>query len=76
MKHTKKTTQEFEYVDRIECDKCHKVFDERDFIDWQEAVGINMTGGYGSVFGDGATISLDLCQNCFKELCGDFVVIT
>jgi hypothetical protein len=76
MEHKKTKNQKFEYLDKIECDKCHKVFDSHDFIDWQEAICHRSTGGYGSVFGDGATISLDLCQECFKEICGAYIIVT
>lgn len=72
---TKDIQQTTRFVHKIECDKCKKQFDERDFINWQECVSINNTGGYGSVFGDGARIRLDLCQDCFKELCGEYVVV-
>ena len=75
-KFTKDINQKTTYIHKIECDKCKKQFGEKDFIDWQECVCISMVGGYGSVFGDESSISLDLCQGCFKELCGDYVVVT
>lgn len=73
---TKSIKQTTTYTYKIKCDKCGKEFGEKDFIDWQECVTIRSRGGYGSVFGDEAKISLDLCQDCFNELCGEFVVIT
>lgn len=32
-------------------------------------------GGYGSVFGDGDTLVLDMCQHCLKQKLGEFVRI-
>ena len=31
-----------------------------------------MTGGYGSVWGDGTHVSIALCQCCAKVLIGEF----
>ena len=73
MKYTAKKYIKHTYVNKIKCDKCGKMFSERDWIDWQEAVCIDTVGGYGSVFGDGSKIKLDLCQVCFKEICGKYV---
>ena len=75
MRHLKSKKQRVEYVDKIECDKCHKKFGEDDFIECQEYFSFRTICGYGSVFGDGAFVSIDLCQDCFKELCGKYVVI-
>lgn len=47
-----------------------------DHIEYQEAVCIKFTGGYGSVFGDGGVFELDLCQRCFKEIAGKYVRMT
>ena len=62
----------------IQCDKCKKIIDpknQNDFIDFQEMINISQTCGYGSIFGDMNTIEVDLCQNCFKEIMGDFIRI-
>lgn len=56
------------------CDRCKKrVGDDR--IERQEMLRWRMFGGYGSVFGDGNLITLDLCQSCTKEVLGDFIQI-
>lgn len=61
----------------MECDICHKVFSCKDDIfETQEFVNIRFIGGYGSVFGDGDTVEIDICQNCFKEKLGEHVRIT
>lgn len=58
------------------CDICKKEYDcDKECCDAQEFVHINFRGGYGSVFGDGATIKLDLCQACFKGRLGDHIVV-
>lgn len=33
------------------------------------------TGGYGSVWGDGMTVEVTLCQKCTIELFGDFATV-
>ena len=41
-------------------------------IEYQEGHHIAFTGGYASVFGDGAKVECDLCQDCLKALIEDF----
>lgn len=55
------------------CDCCKKRVTATDWIEMQEMLHWRMRGGYGSVFGDCADISLDLCQACTKELLGKFI---
>lgn len=57
------------------CDCCKKVLPVEDWIEMQEMLHWRMRGGYGSVFGDGASISLDLCQACTEKLLGEFIQI-
>ena len=58
------------------CDKCGRDIHTIDMsFEFQEKVSIEFTGGYGSVFGDGAEVSLDLCQHCFRDLCGEYIYI-
>jgi len=56
------------------CDKCGKVItqDGNGIFEWQEKYCIRLIGGYSSVFGDGAEIACDLCQDCLKELIGPY----
>jgi len=54
------------------CDRCGKSITPDNFIEWEEKQVIRFTGGYGSVFGDGAQVECDLCQSCFYELVGPF----
>lgn len=61
--------------DKFICDKCGREFSNdtiEDEIELQETHSIRFTGGYGSVFGDMVNVECDLCQNCLKELIGDF----
>ena len=55
----------------IICDCCKKEFDND--IDLQEFLFYYNTGGYNSVFGDGVSMSLELCQDCVKKLLGEFI---
>jgi len=50
------------------CDKCKKEFCSDNWIECQEFHHISFRGGYGSVFGDGASVDCDLCQHCLMEL--------
>jgi len=60
----------------IECDCCHKKFDvEKDIMQVQEFLNINLRGGYDSIFGDEALIKANFCQYCFKELLGKYLKI-
>lgn len=76
-KKTKK--QEIEYFYSVTCNKCKKEFyyddteDEQDELEIQEFCHISFVGGYGSVFGDGTEVKIDLCQRCLKEMIGDLI---
>lgn len=53
------------------CDRCSmRVHVEE--MEHQEGHHIDFVGGFTSVFGDGATVQCDLCQDCLKELIKDF----
>jgi antitoxin CcdA len=78
MIHYEKVQEEKERVRFKECDKCHKKFDDKnldEIYEIQEFLHIRNVGGYGSVFGDGAEIELDLCQHCVKEVLGKYLRI-
>lgn len=69
--------QEFDELEYIECDCCHKKFypGPENLFEIQEFVHIRETGGYGSIFGDGAEIKGDFCQHCVKKLLGQYLRI-
>ena len=50
----------------FECDVCHKkvTSHNEDFFELQEMIHIRNDCGYGSVFGDGYELALDICQTC------------
>ena len=55
------------------CDRCGKTVSKKDnILEHQEGHHISFIGGYESVFGDGATVECDLCQQCLKVLIQDF----
>lgn len=62
----------------LQCNKCKKKYDlytndlEED-MEAHEFVNIEYVGGYNSIFGDETKVRLNLCQHCFKELCGEYV---
>ena len=60
----------------ITCDVCKKVYNCKE--DWEE-IGeihsIRFKGGYGSVFGDGTAMMVDICQHCFKKLLGEYLIV-
>ena len=70
--------QEKDVVISMSCDICKKEYFYEDGIvntgdhiyEMQEFTHIRFTGGYGSVFGDGDSYELDICQHCLKDLVG------
>ncbi len=58
------------------CDRCQRRLTRDDPGEWQERWAIDRIGGVDSVFGDGNTVSLDLCQRCAREVLGEWLRIT
>ena len=50
------------------CDRCKRRATMEDIAEFQEFHHIHVTGGYGSIFGDGITVKVDLCQHCLAEM--------
>ena len=77
MREYKKQLVERQDIVRLVCDRCglvaercnESIFELQEFLCW------NNQCGYGSVFGDGNFVELDLCQKCVKELLGEHVRI-
>jgi hypothetical protein len=69
-----KTVPIEEIVGKI-CDVCKTQIDANDYFDFNEMVNVRFTGGYNSIFGDGAKVEIDICQICFKEKLGEYVRI-
>ena len=75
MEHTANINRTFEVITHYTCDACGKKIGPEDWEESQEMLHWRMTCGYGSIFGDGDTISLDLCQHCIKARLGDVLQI-
>ena len=65
--------REVKVIESYTCDGCGKVIDHEDWGESQEMLHWSMRGGYGSVFGDGTLVTLDLCQGCVKTRLGDIL---
>lgn len=61
-----------EAVSEITCDCCKTRFTGND-AGWFEIRSIEFVAGYLSTFGDGNTISIDLCQDCLKQELGPWL---
>lgn len=62
----------------IQCFKCLKSYRREsgnDCFEAQEFLTFSQRGGYGSIFGDGNKVSVQLCQRCTKELLGPYLKI-
>ena len=58
------------------CDKCSLEANDADnTLEAQEFISIEHKAGYASIFGDSIEITIDLCQHCFKELLGLWVML-
>jgi hypothetical protein len=55
-----------EEIDSVVCDICEREFRSSDWIDWQEFFSFKNYCGYGSVFGDGTAMRVDVCQHCIN----------
>lgn len=58
----------------IRCDKCgkEKTYRENPF-EVEEYICLDGRGGFNSKIGDEAKWELDLCEDCFLELCGNYI---
>ena len=54
------------------CDRCGRRA-ELATSEFQEFLSLDRVAGYGSVFGDGECLRLDLCQHCTKKLLGVWI---
>lgn len=60
------------FTKQIRCDRCGRLADLGDF-EFQEFASIDFTAGYGTIFGDGNDVQVDLCQHCLKETLGPWL---
>lgn len=54
------------------CDRCGRRA-ELATSEFQEFLSVDRVAGYESVFGDGNSLRLDLCQHCTKTLLGAWI---
>lgn len=67
------TTQE---LTTLICDGCGLQASADDDFEFHEFISIAHHCGYSSIHGDGKQISVDLCQQCFADICGDILRVT
>lgn len=53
------------FTKQIRCDRCARLFEFGD-TEFRETASIDLKAGYGSIFGDGNSVQIDLCQHCLK----------
>jgi len=63
-----------EKITSICCDRCLR--EDTDVMEIQEYLRYSDTGGYSNhVFGDMTRWSIDLCQDCVKEVLGRWIKV-
>jgi hypothetical protein len=67
------TTQE---LTAMVCDGCGLQASVGSDYDFHEFISIAHHCGYSSIHGDGKQIGIDLCQQCFADMCGDTLRVT
>lgn len=63
------------YTKQIRCDRCGRLA-ELGEVEFHKFACIDLLAGYGSIFGDGNTVQIDLCQHCLKETLGPWLRVT
>jgi len=58
------------------CDGCGLQASAGSDYDFHEFISIAHHCGYSSIHGDGKQIGIDLCQQCFADMCGDSLRVT
>lgn len=56
-------------ISTLTCDGCGEQATLEDYT-FHEFISVNHRCGHGSIHGDGNTINIDLCQQCFADMCG------
>lgn len=61
----------------MKCFKCKKTWsnDDHGIFEVQEFLHFSQRCGYGSIFGDGNLVSVQLCQHCTKKVLGPYLKI-
>jgi len=71
----KSVTVERDQLASVTCDRCGKIVEPEDILEWQEFMCWRNVAGYASVWGDGTKVSVDLCQQCTHDLFAEFAVV-
>ena len=58
------------------CDGCGLQASADADYEFHEFISVNQRCGYGSIHGDGKKIDIDLCQQCFSDMCGNTLRVT
>ncbi len=69
------TSHKIIVVSAKSCDRCN-YHAEKDTPEFHEFLSIDRKAGFGSVFGDGNHLKLDLCQHCVKELLNSWLSVS
>lgn len=69
-----KTVMQQEVIKLI-CDGCGLEARVDEGYEFSEFITIEHRCGYGAIHGDGKQLSVDLCQHCFADMCGDTLTI-
>ena len=63
------------FTKQIRCYHCG-LLTENGEVEFSEMTSICMKAGYGSIFGDGNLVEVDLCQHCLKLTLGQWLRVT
>jgi len=63
------------FTRQIRCDRCGRQ-SELGEVEFHESVSLELKAGYGSIFGDGNDVQIDLCQHCLKDLLGHWLRVS
>lgn len=69
-------TVKLQEVSELICDSCGLKAHVNEGYEFSEFITIEHKCGYGAIHGDGKQFSIDLCQQCFADMCGDTLSIT
>jgi antitoxin component HigA of HigAB toxin-antitoxin module len=62
-------------VIKLICDGCGLEANIDEGYEFSEFITIEHRCGYGAIHGDGKLLSVDLCQQCFADMCGDTLTV-
>ncbi len=60
----------------VVCDGCGLQASAEGDYEFHEFISVKHHCGYSSIHGDGKQIEIDLCQQCFADMCGDTLRVT